>query len=213
METMRTFDKKAVIALTGLTYRQIDYWTTTGIVVPFKASAGKGSRREYSFKDLVQLRVAKRLRAEGISLQKLRKSLAWLRKNFPQVEAPLFTLRFVTDGETLFVMDPDKDKNRIIDTLKAGQTIFSVALGEIIEALRGEVKQLKTPKEIKVWVKNRHITVKLTSNLEDTGYTVRCKEEPTAIEHGETEQEAIDNIIETLELLEQKRGETQQMNI
>jgi len=213
METVRTFGKKAVLALTGLTYRQIDYWTTTGIVVPFKTSAGKGSRREYSFMDLVQLRVAKRLRADGISLQKLRKSLAWLRKNFPQVGAPLFTLRFVTDGETLFVMDPDKNRERIIDTLKAGQTIFSVALGEIIEVLRGEVKQLATPKETKVWVGNRQFTVTITSNLEDSGYTVRCKEEPAAITQGETEQEALDNIIDTLELLEHEGGITQAMDM
>lgn len=213
METDKTFDKKAVEALTGLTYRQIDYWTRTGIVVPFKPGSGKGSRREYSFKDLVQLRVAKRLRADGISIQKLRKSLSWLRKNFPQVGAPLYTLRFLTDGETLFVMDPDKNRNRIIDTLKSGQTVFAVALGEIIERLRGEVKHFAIPKETKVWANGRQFTVILTSNPEDTGCTVCCKEKPAVISHGKTEQEALDNIIDALELLERKGEGTQAMNI
>ncbi|MEW6659167.1 MAG: MerR family transcriptional regulator [Thermodesulfobacteriota bacterium] len=214
-----TFGKKTVEALTGLTYRQIDYWASTGVVIPFGPAAGKGSRREYSFKDLVALRVAKKLKKDGISLQKIRKSLAWLRKQdeFKDLRQPLAELRFVTDGETLFVMNVEKDQEKIIDALKQGQLVFSVALGKIIEDLQGEVKQLAKPRETRVRVDNRPFTVVLTPDLEDGGFTVQCVEEPAAISEGETEQEALDNIIDALELcLKQekewqiaKAGETQ----
>jgi len=199
------FGRKAVLALTGLTGRQMDYWATTGVVRPsVRQAAGKGSRREYSFDDLVALRVAKRLKDEGITLQKIRKVLVWLRKNFPDVGQPLAELRFVTDGINLFVLD--RDPAKILDVLRGGQFVFSLALGEIIEGLQGELRQLEAPRKEKVMVGERLYTVMLTPDLEDGGFTVQCVEEPAAISHSETEQEALDNIIDALELcLEHER--------
>ena len=204
-----TFGKKAVVALTGLTYRQIDHWARTGVVIPFKAGAGKGTRREYTFKDLVALRVARKFKeVDGISLQKIRKAVAYLRKNFPDLRQPLAALRLVTDGETLFLVDRDidRERERIMDALKQGQQIFSVVLGKIIEDLQGDVQRLATPRETKVQVEDRLYTVVLTPDLEDGGFTVQCVEEPAAISHGDTEQEALGNIIDALELcLEHER--------
>ena len=74
------FGKKVVIALTGVSGRQVEYWATTGVVRPSIPAAGKGTRRGYSFRDLVALRVAKELRDGGISLQKIQNCLSWLRK-------------------------------------------------------------------------------------------------------------------------------------
>lgn len=204
------FGKKAVIALTGVSGRQVEHWATTGVVRPSIPAAGKGTRRGYSFKDLVALRVAKRLKDEGISLQKIRKTLTFLRKNFPGVKEPLAELRFLTDGETIFVMD--RDPQKILDTLKGGQFVFSLALGEIIEGLKGELKKLTTSKEEKVMVDNQSFTVVLTPDLEDGGYTVQCKEEPAAISQGETEQEALDNILDALELCLEHEREIQAAN-
>lgn len=198
------FGKKAVIALTGVSARQVEHWATSGVVRPSIAAAGKGTRRGYSFKDLVALRVAKRLKDEGISLQKIRKTLTFLRKNFPGVKEPLAELRFLTDGETVFVMD--RDPQKILDTLKGGQFVFSLALGEIIQGLQGELKKFAAPKEEKVMVEGRTFTVVLTPDLEDGGFTVQCSQEPWAISQGKTEQEALDNIIDALELgLEHER--------
>jgi len=192
------FGKKTVIALTGVSGRQVEYWVSKGVIRPsIKSAAGKGTRREYSFKDLVGLKVAKRLRDEGISLQKIQNSLAWLRRHFPQVKEPLAELRFLTDGETVFVVD--RNPQKIIDTLKGGQFVISLALGELIEGLQGELKKLATPKEEKIMVEGRSVTAVLTQDLEDGGFTVQCKEIPAAISQGETEQEALDNILEVLE--------------
>jgi len=192
-----SYGQKVVVALTGISYRRLDYWARTGIIKLFKAAAGKGSRREFSFKDLVALKVAKRLRDEGITLQKIRKAISYLRKNFPDVKEPLAELRFLTDGETIFVMD--RDPQKILDTLKGGQLVIALALGELIEGLQGELKRLATPQEGKTMVQGREFTVVLTPDLEDGGFTVQCQEIPGAISEGETEQEALDNISEVLE--------------
>jgi DNA-binding transcriptional MerR regulator len=199
-----SYGQKVVVALTGINYRRLDYWTRTGIIRPAKAAAGKGTRREFSFQDLVALKVAKRLRDEGITLQKIRKAITFLRKNFPDVNQPLTELRFITDGATVFMVD--RDPQVIIDTLKGGQLVIALALGELIEDMKGELKRLATPLEEKVEVDGHTFTVVLTPDLEDGGFTVQCKEEPAAISQGETEQEAIDNIIDALELcLEHER--------
>ena len=190
------FGRKAVVDLTGVSGRQVDYWATTGVVRPsVKSAAGKGSRREYSFKDLVALKMAKRLKDEGISLQKIRKALAFLRKHFPDLKQPLAELRFLTDGETVYV---GRDREKIFDTLNQGQFVFSLALGEIIEELQGELKQFAAPKEEKVRVAGQTFTVVLTPDLEAGGFTIQCREIPGAISEGATEQEALDTITEVL---------------
>jgi DNA-binding transcriptional MerR regulator len=192
------FGKKDVVALTGLTYRQVDHWATTGVVRPsIKTAAGKGSRREYSFQDLVQLRVAKALRDGGISVQKIRKSLSWLRRHFPEKKSPLAELRFITDGANIFIVDRNLEK--IVDSLKKGQLVFSLALGEIIEGLKGELRKLSIPSEEKVWVEGQQFTVSLTPDLVDGFFTAECGEIPDSNFQGETEQKALDNILDFLE--------------
>ena len=187
-----------MVELTGVSGRQVDHWATTGVVRPsVKGAAGKGSRREYAFRDLVALKVAKRLREEGISLQKIRKALVWLRRNFPEVKAPLAELRLVTDGDTLFLVD--RDLSRVMDVLKGGQFVFSLALGEIIEGLRGDLAKFAVPKEEKVRVAGRSLTVVLTPDLEKGGFTSNCRELPGTSSQGDTEPEALDNILEALE--------------
>ncbi len=162
-----TFGKKAVTALTGVTGRQLDYWARTGVIGPsIQPAAGKGTRREYSFKDLVALKVSKRLKDEGISLQKIRQALTWLRRHFPDLKQPLAELRFLTDGDTIFVLERDRDK--ILDVLQS-QFVFSLALGQLIESLRGEVRELAKPREEKVVVAGQTFTVVLTPDLEDGG--------------------------------------------
>jgi DNA-binding transcriptional MerR regulator len=192
------FGRKIAMVLTGVSRTQLEHWAKSGIVrSSVRAGAGKGTRNEYSFQDLVQLKVAKRLRDEGISLQKIRKALAYLRKNFPEIQSPLSKLRFLTNGVDLFVLT--QDPKVILDILK-GQLVISLALGELIEGLNGEVRKLAVAKKERVMVKGKAFTAVLTPDLEEGGYTVTCKEIPAAISQGDTEQQAIDNIIDALEL-------------
>ena len=198
MKAALIFGRKAVAQLTGVSGRQVDHWATTGVVRPsVKGAAGKGSRREYAFRDLVALKVAKRLREEGISLQKIRKALVWLRKNFPDVRQPLAELRLVTDGVSLFVLDRDPEK--ILDVLQGGQFVFSLALGEIIVVLCKNLAKFAVPKEEKVRVAGRSFTVVLTPDLEEGGYTSHCREIPGMSSQGDTEPDALDNLLELLQ--------------
>ena len=64
----------------GITYRQLDYWARTGLVVPtIRSASGSGSQRLYSFKDILVLKVVKRLLDTGVSLQNIRTAVEHLR--------------------------------------------------------------------------------------------------------------------------------------
>ncbi|MDQ7784590.1 MAG: MerR family transcriptional regulator [Desulfomonilaceae bacterium] len=199
------FGAKVVKSITGVSRMQLQHWDRTGIIRPsIRIGAGKGSRREYSFKDLVQLKVAKRLREEGISLQKIRKTLEYLRKNFPDIKAPLAELRFLTNGVDIFVLTEDPEV--ILDALR-GQFVFSFALGELIDGLKGSIKNFDIPREEKVFVGEREFTAILKLDLEDGGYTVTCKEMSAAISQGETIQEALDNLVDAVRLCVETEAE------
>ena len=202
------FNTKTVSKVTGLSMRQIDYWDRTHFIKPSVSEAsGYGSVRLYSFNDLIQLKVAKTLMDKGISLQKIRRAINYLKKNMPEVEKPLFELRFLTDGETIFVLT--KDKKVIIDTLKNGQLIFSIALGEIIEGLKGEVVTLKKEKKYDVTVKGKKYSVILHPDTEDSGYWIECPSLPGCASQGDTVEEALEMIKDAikghLEVVEEQR--------
>jgi predicted RNase H-like HicB family nuclease len=190
---MMAFNTKTVMKLTGLTERQIDYWDRTHFVKPtLKEAAGYGSGRLYAFNDLVQLKVAKAFKDKGLSLQKIRKSINYLKKNFPDVKTPLAQMRFLSDGETIFVLT--KQEKAILDTLARGQVVFSMALGEMIEELKGVVAEIKKDRNYKVSVKGKNYTVILRPDLEDGGYWVECPTLPGCDSQGDTIEEALEMI-------------------
>lgn len=187
------YNTASVCDLTGLTVRQADYWDRTHFIKPsIKEASGYGSARLYSFTDLVQLRVAKTLIDGGVSLQKIRKGITYLKKHFPDVEKPLAELKFLTDGETIFVVT-DK-KGIIFDTLSKGQMVFAIALGEIIQELRGEVEKISRDRKYKVSVKGKSYEVILHPDVEDGGYWVDCPVLPGCASQGDTVEEALEMI-------------------
>lgn len=197
------FGKSAVMALTGVSRIQLDHWAQKGIIRPsVKAASGRGTRKEYSVRDLVQLRVAKKLRDEGISLPKIRNVLVNLRKELKiEIQIDTWTknkdLRYLTDGDNLFIIT--KDPQSTWDALKH-KFIISLSIGDIINDLYEELKKFVDKREDKVIILGREFTIIYTPDLVDGGYTVQCKELPAAISQGYTEQEALDNIIDALEL-------------
>ena len=67
--------------IAGITYRQLDYWARTSLVVPsIRSAAGSGSQRLYSFKDVLVLKIVKRLLDTGISLHNIRVAVDHLRQ-------------------------------------------------------------------------------------------------------------------------------------
>ena len=168
--------------------------------------------RLYSFTDLIQFKVAKFLRDQGLSLQKIRKSLNFLRKHLPAIEKPLVQLRFLTNGETIFVLT---NKNReIIDTLKKGQFVFTIAIEELINDLRGKTFKMTRDRVYIVNVSKRKFKVVLHPDLEDGGYWVECPELPGCSSQGDSVEEALDMIRDAIkghvEVQEELRKEAAQ---
>ncbi len=188
-----SFNTKTAVKLTGLTPRQVDYWDRTHFIKPsVKEASGYGTGRLYSFEDVVQLKVAKTLIDKGVSLQKIRKAITYLKKNFPDVKKPLAEMRFLTDGETIFVLADKKEK--ILDTLARGQMVFALAIGELIEKLKGEVKKISQDRKYKVVVNRKSYDVVLHPDTEDGGYWVECPALPGCSSQGDTVEEALQMI-------------------
>ncbi len=188
-----SFNTKTAVKLTGLTPRQVDYWDRTHFIKPsVKEASGYGTGRLYSFEDIVQLKVAKTLIDKGVSLQKIRKAITYLKKNFPDIKKPLAEMRFLTDGETIFVL-ADK-KQTILDTLARGQMVFALAIGELIEELKGEVKKMSQNRKYKVMVNRKSYEVILHPDTEDGGFWVECPALPGCSSQGDTVEEALEMI-------------------
>ena len=188
-----SFNSKTVSKIIGIPIRVIDYWDRTNFIKPsIHEASGYGSMRLYSFADLIQFRVAKFLRDQGLSLQKIRKSLNYLRKHLPEIENPLAQLRFLTDGETIFVLT--NKERKIIDTLKKGQFVFTIAIEELINELKGKTSKMTMDRAYMVNVSKRRFKVILHPDLEDGGYWVECPELPGCSSQGDSVEEALDMI-------------------
>lgn len=127
------FRGPTVCQIVGITYRQLDYWARTELVVPsIRQAKGSGTQRLYSFEDLVELRVIKRLLDAGVSLQRVREAVSELRRMGRSVG----DVTLIADDETVYALD---DEAQVIDLLRRGQGVFAIALGPVVEQLRGEV--------------------------------------------------------------------------
>ena len=126
--------------LIGITYRQLDYWARTDLLKPsLRAAAGSGSQRLYSFSDLVQLRVIKRLLDGGVHLNKIRKAVEWLRDDL-QIDHPLAEMDLLFDGSTILTrIDREDTEERVVDALRRGQMVLALPVGQIRRDLEGEI--------------------------------------------------------------------------
>jgi len=133
------YDSKMASRIVGVSLRQIQYWDERGFVRPsVKPAQGRGTKRLYSFHDLVCLRVVKDLAYHGISLQKIRRCLQPLRQYAAKAEQPLDSLKYVTDGEKLFVITNDRKK--ILDAMER-HFVLSLGIGNLVRELNGEVRR------------------------------------------------------------------------
>jgi DNA-binding transcriptional MerR regulator len=140
---MTGFTAKQVVALTGVPYKRLDSWANSGFLIPSIAEAdGTGSRRLYSFQDLVTLRTAKILRDTGISLQGLRKVVQFLRDTHG-MDQPLAQTRLIVAGDDVLMVQTDGDLMSVLRY--PGQHVLRVIvdLGRLVHTLREEVNKLQ----------------------------------------------------------------------
>ena len=128
-----------VCRLVGITYRQLDYWARTDLLRPTaKEASGSGSQRLYSFTDLIQLKVIKRLLDAGMSLKRIRSAVEILRDQL-ESDRPLADVTLLSDGTTIFAAhSPDE----VVDVFRKGQGVFGIAVGPVQEELAGDLHDL-----------------------------------------------------------------------
>ena len=121
----------------GITSRQLDYWARTGLVEPsVRPAQGSGSARLYSFRDILVLKVVKRLLDTGISLQQIRAAVAHLHSRGTD---DLAKVTLMSDGVSVYeCTSPDE----VVDLLQGGQGVFGIALGRVWQEVEGSLAEL-----------------------------------------------------------------------
>ena len=128
-----------VCKLVGITYRQLDYWARTGLLTPsIQSAAGSGTQRRYSFGDIVQLKVVKRLLDAGMSLKKIRQAMDILRAELDS-DQPLADVTLLSDGATIYAAH---SATEVVDVFRGGQGVFGIAVGPVQQELEGDMLEL-----------------------------------------------------------------------
>jgi len=122
----------------GISYRQLDYWARTGLVEPsVRTATGSGTSRLYGFRDILVLKIVKRLLDAGVSLQNIRTAVNHLR-NRGVTELESVTL--MSDGASIYEC---ASADEIIDLLQGGQGVFGIAVGKVWHEVEGSLASLQ----------------------------------------------------------------------
>jgi DNA-binding transcriptional MerR regulator len=121
----------------GITYRQLDYWARTGLVEPtVRGATGSGTQRLYSFRDILILKIIKRLLDAGISLQQIRTAVQHLTERGTD---DLTRVTLMSDGASVYECTSNDE---VIDLLQGGQGVFGIAIGGVWREIEGSLAEL-----------------------------------------------------------------------
>jgi DNA-binding transcriptional MerR regulator len=121
----------------AISYRQLDYWARTGLVTPsVRDASGSGTQRLYSFRDMVVLKVVKRLLDAGVSLQNIRKAIEALRSRGAE---DLAQITLISDGTTVYEC---RSPEEVVDLLQGGQGVFGIAISGAFKEIQGSLARL-----------------------------------------------------------------------
>ncbi len=124
-------------AAAGITYRQLDYWARTGLVEPsVRPASGSGSQRLYGFRDILALKIVKRLLDTGISLQQIRAAVVYLHE---QGAGDVTQVTLMSDGASVYACT---SSDEVVDLLQGGQGVFGIALGKVWQEVEGTLADI-----------------------------------------------------------------------
>ncbi|MBA2532069.1 MAG: MerR family transcriptional regulator [Nocardioidaceae bacterium] len=140
----------------GVTYRQLDYWARTRLVDPsVRAATGSGTQRLYSFRDILLLKIIKRLLDAGVSLQQIRTAVQHLRARGTD---DLTRVTLMSDGASVYEC---RSADEVIDLLQGGQGVFGIAIGGVWREIEGSLANL--PSERAAAPSEEHLTDELAA--------------------------------------------------
>jgi len=121
----------------GISYRQLDYWARTELVEPtIRGAAGSGSQRLYGFRDILVLKLVKRLLDTGISLQQIRTAVNQLREAGVN---DLAQTTLMSDGASVYLCTSDDE---VIDLVSRGQGVFGIAVGKVLREVESSLVEI-----------------------------------------------------------------------
>jgi DNA-binding transcriptional MerR regulator len=124
-------------AAAGITYRQLDYWARTGLVSPsIRPASGSGSQRLYAFRDILVLRIVKRLIDTGVSLANIRTAVVHLEQRGGD---DLSRITLMSDGASIYEC---RSEDEVIDLVRGGQGVFGIAVGRVWQEVEGQLASL-----------------------------------------------------------------------
>jgi DNA-binding transcriptional MerR regulator len=124
-------------AAAGITYRQLDYWARTGLVEPsIRPASGSGTQRLYSFRDILVLRIVKRLIDTGVSLANIRTAVEHLEHRGGD---DLSRITLMSDGASIYEC---LSEDEVIDLVRGGQGVFGIAVGRVWQEVEGQLASL-----------------------------------------------------------------------
>src|ERR687898_1584430 len=127
----------------GITYRQLDYWARTGLVEPsVRPAGGSGTQRLYGFRDILVLKVVKRLLDTGVSLQQIRGAISVLRARGIE---DLGGITLMSDGASVYECTSNDE---VIDLLQGGQGVFGIAIGGVWREIEGTLAELPSERAL-----------------------------------------------------------------
>jgi DNA-binding transcriptional MerR regulator len=122
----------------GITYRQLDYWARTGLVEPsIRSAGGSGTQRLYGFRDILVLKIVKRLLDAGVSLQNIRIAVDHLRgRGVTELER----ITLMSDGASIYEC---ASADEMYDLVQGGQGVFGIAVGRVWHEVEGSLSNLQ----------------------------------------------------------------------
>lgn len=132
------FSGKSTAEIVGITYRQLDYWARTDLIRPSMADAtGSGSRRKYSYRNLLELKVVKNLLDAGIRLEQVREVFAYLQDELGE---DITTANLVVNGSQPTLV---RSGEEMIDLLQTGQGVLNILpLSGVVDELDEKLVEL-----------------------------------------------------------------------
>ncbi len=186
----REFSTSVAAKITGASVRMLDHWARSKLLPPSGREAkGKGSRRSYTFQDLVSIRAILDLREGKCPLQKIRAAVKELRSLTPELSnsQTLSRLTLLTDGKQVFILS---DERKAMEVLTR-QMVWSVPLGRRIMETAEQVKKLPQVWTEEMTVKDQTFHIRINGDQNGKGFTAACRELPGILQRGRTPSEAV----------------------